>query len=324
MKKRGQVTVFLIAIVVVLIIVGLFFSLANYGIKSKMEQAIAENTKLVDAGIVKAYAESCLKMASEDALFNRIGLQGGFINPAGDAYYKESGIESSPISPSSVVFAEKVVPFYLEASSCDRICTGYNQANPPECTAYHCRWSYNYYIPDPTQFLDSISKKISDYAEVEFQKCFDKNTFKDIDILISGDQNKLKAQATINEEDVTVHLDYPLTIKTGSAESNLNSFEINLPIRLKKLYQASVKIIENMNKTADTPELAMVLYYMAPDCNDYDKNGLTNVYVRHLAGNTDIVQFSDFSTYFKNYFKTYTFQIAVKNVNIIGDCVGVN
>ena len=123
MQKRGQVTVFLIVGVVVFIIIGVFFYLSNYGIKSKINQAVSENTKPSDADIVKAYAESCLKLAGDNALFERIGPKGGFIEPAGDMLnYQEPGIVGSAIGPPTYTFLDgKNVPFYLEVI-CDRFC----------------------------------------------------------------------------------------------------------------------------------------------------------------------------------------------------------
>ncbi|MEK6946368.1 MAG: hypothetical protein AABX32_02070, partial [Nanoarchaeota archaeon] len=118
MQKRGQIAIFLIIGVVLLILVGIFYSLAKYSVKSASKNAVAENTKPSDAGIVKAYAISCLKMVSDDALFNRIGLQGGFIEPAGAPNYQENELKNpeSQIVPAYVSFTDgiaKNVPLYL-------------------------------------------------------------------------------------------------------------------------------------------------------------------------------------------------------------------
>jgi len=40
------------------------------------------------------------------------------------------------------------------------------------------------------------------------------------------------------------------------------------------------------------------------------------------SGAKEIIQFVDFSTYEQNYFNSYIFQFAVKNVNATGSCVG--
>ena len=118
MQKRGQIAIFLIIGVVLLILVGIFYSLAKYSVKSASKNAVAENTNPSDADIVKAYAISCLKMVSDDALFNRIGLQGGFIEPAGAPNYLENKLEKpeSQIVPAYVSFTDGVaknVPLYL-------------------------------------------------------------------------------------------------------------------------------------------------------------------------------------------------------------------
>ena len=64
-------------------------------------------------------------------------------------------------------------------------------------------------------------------------------------------------------------------------------------------------------------------YDISTDCNIYDKNGLTNVYLRDSNDKKGrIVQFVDFSTYNNYYFNSYIFQFAVMNVTIEGSCVG--
>ncbi len=190
MQKRGQITVFIIIGLLIIIVAGVFLSLSRYSIKSQTTANKKEAAMPSDTDVVKAYAETCLKLVSDDALFNRIGLQGGFINPAGDSNYHEEGITGSPITPPAIPFAGKNVPFYLEAK-CDKTCISEIctcspapctpqplPSCPPanrQCVKWRCDWRYTTYIPDSSRYLETIGKKISNYAEVEFNKCFNKN-----------------------------------------------------------------------------------------------------------------------------------------------------
>lgn len=284
MQKRGQISIFLMLGIVILIIGGLFFYLSTSSANKKSEINIAE-TGATNADIVKAYAESCVKMISEDALFNRIGLQGGYISPSGDAEYKEEGapMQSQP----SASYQNNAVPYYLNGN--------------------------NVYTP----VLNDIKNKLANYIIVEFEKCFNAKIFEDIGINIIKPSADIIVDASLNEEDVSVTLDYPLTIKIEKTETKLDSFGIVLPIRVKALYDSAVAMA-NRIKTAQPNA-----YDMSFDCGIYDKNKLTNVYLKNSNdGKAKIIQLVDFSTYQEKYFNSYIFQFAVRNVAIEGSCVG--
>ena len=324
MKKRGQIGIFMIIGLLILILSAFYFYLSNNNSKSNSFSPI--NSKPSDSDVVKAYAEACIKKIGEDALFNKIGLQGGYINPDGDSKYGENGLTGSPINPPSVLFSGNNVPYYLEAV-CDEVYCAQQACVPQPCVCakQKCRkWSYRENIPD----IDAISKKLANYAAVEFEKCFTSDAFKSIGINIIKPNTDFQAvNFDINEEDVSIDFKYPLTIKKDGTETKLDSFRVVLPIRLKDLYDSSrdfaKKIETKIISYQDTDFISMVPYSILDDCNSYDKNGLINVYTKNNADNT-ITQFNDFSTYYSHYFNSYIFQIAVKNVKVDGNCVGSN
>jgi hypothetical protein len=285
MLKRGQITISLIVGMVIVMLIGFYIYISNFSAKMK---SIAAAKIEASTDIVKVYAESCIKMVSEDALFNRIGLQGGYINPDGDSTYQENGVPNPP--PAS--YLGKKVPIYVKGISGTSTTSAF--------------------IPD----LGATSRKLAKYIEVEFEKCFRANVFADIgiDVLKTGNIN---AEVGLNEEDVIIELKYPLSVKIANTETKFESFRVNLPIRLKALYDGSVILVENIMNAQPNE------YDIASDCNTYDKNGLTNIYLKNSNDTASkIIQVVDFSTYQKNYLKSYIFQFAVKNVNVNGNCVG--
>ena len=372
MKKRGQVTIFLILGIVIISAAVLFYFIAGQSAKSKSAEAISKNPKPTDTDIVKGYAESCLKKAADDALFNRIGPKGGLLNPEGDANYNEPQLTptATGIAPAYVLFDGKNVPLYLEAV-CSQYCSclsprlncldgcrlpacignsdctaGKVCQNPGTCEAqcavsgapplsasssgtcmeHRCTWSSKHYFPDGTLELDEISQKISNYIEPEFLNCFNGNNFKDAGIMIAAESASPAAETKINEEDITVSVNYHLTVKKGVSESKIDLFSARLPIRLKKLYEGSRQMAADVEagiQGRDTPLDDKVDYTIkSSDCiNKYDKNGRTNVLAKPTGTNNILAaQFSDFSTYDENYIRTYTFQFGVKGVNFIGKC----
>lgn len=334
MQKRSQITVFLILGIILIVVFGLmYYANTNKRTTTVKTQATKENVESTD--IVNSYAENCIKKAAEEALFNRIGLQGGFINPNGDVRYKEEGIRNSPITPPTTLFDDKIIPYFLEVKcnehchqwedildcrpkpepcepDCSPICTVVGQ----RCVQNFCHWGYTEYIPS----LDSIKEKLGNYIKVEFEKCFNTKVFEDIGMkFIKPSAAKISVDIGLNEEDVSIKLTYPLTIIKDKTQANIDSFAITLPIRLKALYESAKHFV---NQIKNVPEMEMppsiIKYIIMPDCGTYDKNHLTNVYFK----NNEIVQFVDFSTYKEKYLNSFIFQFAVKNVNVNGACVG--
>lgn len=313
MKKRGQVAVFIITGIIIIIILEFGYYSFFYSAKSKASEAAAKSQAGNYGDAVKAYAESCLKLIIDDALLARIGPQAGFIDTEG-----EEGVIGSPISPPYITFIRDKVPFYLAASGCTEVCA----EDFPGCIKNKCEWSYQTYPANPGTFMDDVSHKISRYVEAEFLNCFSKNTFKDIGILISPQAQVPNAETKINNEDVAVKINYPLTVKKGGSELRLDSFQTSVPIRLRALYELSEKLVRKISSIAQTDESVQVTYNLNLDCPDYYDEGLTNVYVSTAGDGSKVVKFSDYSAYYKGYINPYKFQVAIKNVDIKGSCVG--
>ena len=191
------------------------------------------------------------------------------------------------------IFQGKSVPYYLEAA----------------CISFECTFKEN------APSLESIKEKLSNYIIVEFEKCFNANNFEDIGLEVTKPVSKVNADINLNEEDMSINLEYPLIIARGEAKTNLDSFKVTLPVRLKALYDSAITLVAKAKSTQPNE------YDLTPDCSSYDKNGLTNVYVKNADnGAKEIIQLIDFSTYNGKYLKSYTFQFAVKNVKVEGGC----
>ena len=276
-------------------ILGLSYYLISYNSKNKSVQATKESSELKDTDIVKSYAESCLKSASEDALFNRIGMHGGYIEPNGDPIYQENPIPDDQ----KTSFLSSSVPYYLEAD-CKGACA-FKESIPKE---------------------SEIRERLGNYILVEFQKCLNATIFEEIGINITKPAQNINVDVILNKDDVSVKLNYPLAITKittkDKAKATLDFFSVTLPIRLKSLYSISIELLQKIEAAKSDD------YTLTPaDCTSFDKNGLTNVYIKNSDnGPKEIVQFVDFSTYEKYYFHSYVFQFAVKKIKINGICTG--
>lgn len=343
MKKRGQVTAFMIIAVIIIAVFLLFYYSQSSSSKSKSSASAAKASKPNTAEAVKVYAESCIKKSAEEALFQRIGIQAGYINPIPEADYSEDGIAGSPFNPAYTSFLSKKVPYYLQAE-CDKYCgcemctsipgpcvlppfPGCPLANR-QCVKWKCKkWTYKEFKPDVSAELDLLSKKLTKYVEVEFEKCFDENVFKNIGIEVTKTNLKPSAEINFNEGDTSITVNQNMTVQTKDSTVRLEKFRADIPIRFRALYSDSLLLVDKIKASITnfpdsdyTPEFS---YSIAPDCGTYNRNGATNVYTKPSDdGASRIVQFADFSTYFGHYLLTYKFQFAVKNINVIDNCVG--
>lgn len=281
MAKKGQIAIFLIFGVVLIILAGLSYRINNSGIKAS--PADAPNRISNYAEMVKLYAESCIKLITDEALFSKIGMQGGYIAPNGDVRYSENRVPA-------IIFQSNAVPVYIDGAAAE--------------------------VPS----LDDISLKISNYISAEFTNCFDKAVFEGIGLVITP-LGEVKSEVSINEEDVSVALNYPISVKSKGNEAILESYRVGVPIRLKYIYESAVGpdgnagLLKRIKDAQLNPPNAYTI--VSSDCPD----SITNIYLRDSDdGQGKIIRFVDFSTFYGHYSNSYIFQFAVKGIQVNGGC----
>ena len=102
-----------------------------------------------------------------------------------------------------------------------------------------------YYIYLGDSFLPSINqieREISSFIESSLILCVDNfKEFNDFEI----NQGSIETRTNIKEEVVSIKINYPLTIEKEGSVSRIEEFEVEIPIRLNVLYDASKFIIDN-------------------------------------------------------------------------------
>ena len=340
MKKRGkqrkaQITIF--SVVGVVLLLAVIFFIFFYGERKEI------STKIPDIkDVVTKYAETCLKLIAKTALFDKIGLQGGYIDTSQNDEYGESGVDETNgmPNPPPVLFYNIYVPYWLEVtykphthcegSSCGGVC----------CPVVYYHWNE----PPPKDYtptLTKIKQTLANYFMAEFEDCFKTSVFEEIGIDVirpvndyvenvksNSEQKNVNIEIGLNEEDISIELTYPLTVKKDGTETKIDTFRVTIPIRLKALYDSSLelvgKIVTKINEYPETPVQPKYIYVIdEEDCSSFDKNELTNVNNDDLYDtNKEIVPFVDFSTYYEDYINSYRFQFATKNVEVQGKCAG--
>lgn len=161
---------------------------------------------------VKNFVETCIIDVTKQGL-NILGMNGGYIT------FPDS-VESNPRS-------------YLQLGPISEIKNPY--------------WWYEGIESIPPESF--LIKQLEDYVTSELKTCIqDFTAFGNrFDVRERGDLN---VEITLNENDVTVEIDYPIDLinRINSTTIKLENFKETVPVRLKKVYETAKDIIEAENR----------------------------------------------------------------------------
>jgi len=288
MKKRGQIAIFVILGISVIILVGFIGYTQSNLTQKKVSSEIKETSKTpTEIAPIKKYAESCLKDVSDRALW-LVGEYGGYIDPEGNDTYGEPGTLDYTI---------------------------YNQE------------PYPYYIGGTPLTVGDIEGKLSKYIIIEFEKCFNLTTFEDNGFFIKGPSINYQAinfnfndvevdsNVTINEDSVTVKIEYPMNITKRSFKATLKDFRADLPIRLGKIFNAVNSTPEGLlpkitDEWGDGDEDNYDLTTF--NCDSHDPLKQINIYSKDHDPDKKIIKVIDYKPYYSKYLKAYVFQFAIR------------
>ena len=108
-----------------------------------------------------------------------------------------------------------------------------------------------YYFSDNKSYMPSKEKVaygISEYVNERLSFCVnDFEDFSDLEIN-SGEVN---TETEINEDNVILNVDYPLTIIQGEDESQIDSFNVKVDVRMGLVYDAIQQFVSEHTNTID-------------------------------------------------------------------------
>jgi len=158
--------------------------------------------------------------------------------------------------------------------------------------------------------LGDIKENIKTEILTLMSNCTDLTLFKSQGLII---KRKSEPNLTIifNEADVKAVLDYNFIISSGNFYREFTFFSTSVPISFKRIFQNADLFITSLKTNPQ-------LYNLTKDCQKFDFNKQINIYYK----NGNVVQFVDFSTFNNQFQKSYIFQFALQNSNIVGECNG--
>lgn len=191
--KRGQITVFIIIAILVLVLATSIFFIKkdSFGLKKENISPLVQPVYL--------FIQQCIDETSEEAIFYT-SERGGYYN-----------------LPEKTL--DDLTPYYL-----------YEGKN---------------YMPSK----ETIEQQISLYIDENLNNCInDFNNFPDFKI----QQSKIKTTTKINENKVTININYPLSISIENNTHTFEEFNSEVPIRLGVIYNAIYQIMQEQIKDPTT------------------------------------------------------------------------
>ncbi|MFH0978768.1 MAG: hypothetical protein V1837_05705 [Candidatus Woesearchaeota archaeon] len=230
LQRKGQITVFIILGLVLLILFATVFYFYSLRTTSTLEQEQIPTVKEVPLEFqpISAYVESCIARYGEEAL-RKIGLGGGYINPM------QSGLLTNPLQPTSASAVEfvpgsgLVSPYWFFLKS-DNACT------------MNCEFSYNRPHLYRSEGEPSIEGQLDEYMNSHLADCLASSSlFQGFTIEQSG---PIKTTTSVYSKDVGFFVNYPLKITKDGNSHDMNEFFLRIPVDLRSIYEQASVITE--------------------------------------------------------------------------------
>ncbi len=220
MTKKGQLTLFIIIGLLLLIGVSIYVYLTTREAKAPVE---AERIRIAEVPAemqpLRDFIQDCLKITAKDGLM-RLGQRGGYINPRHSHNpYEPTAGRALQLAPDSSV----IVPYWWHMNA-KNTCKG-------ECT---------FATERPT--LEEIKTQLDAHITKELPKCLANfRQFSEQNFAITP-TGRIKPETRITEERVIVLLNYPIEVHRAGETFKLESFVTELPVAFGRIYGLATKI----------------------------------------------------------------------------------
>jgi len=229
LQKRGQVTLFIIIGIVILLSVGVFIFIqtSEGDLTPEIIPLISEVPS--EFRPVRIFTEECMSAIAEEA-FKKIGDRGGYVDP------DNFGISSNSFDPTnadSIEFSPESglkIPYWWHMRSNNK-CAGDCTFTTLKPELYGKRGN-------------AVEKQAADYLNEQLPICLNEYLPFTAQGIEFGDFGVLDTTVLIGETDISVFIDYPFTVSSAGAVHDFDKFFITLPLNFKRIYELAEEITE--------------------------------------------------------------------------------
>jgi hypothetical protein len=225
-EKKGQVTLFIIIGLLILIAIGVFFYIKTYVLEEKLDINLEQDDVAAEAKVAQDYLMSCVSGIGKDAVV-LMGLHGGYVNLS-DSSYTNRDFSFNPLDPTNsdgVLFHETEIPYwwYLETSNTCLDCS-VTRRNVPS--------------------LQEMQDQISLYVKRQLPGCLDSFSSLSQQGITVEEKGTLRVDTAIAGDSVFIQVHYPLAVAVGESVTGLEKSYVELPVPLEKIYNAAFALVE--------------------------------------------------------------------------------
>ena len=234
LKKRGQISIFIIIGIIILLLGGLVFYLRARAHRIEGVEPIIEDIP-TQLHPIKIFIEQCIDRTATDAII-LIGESGGYtdISEFGITHTADStisqAVEFSPESSMNVAYW-----WYLKSSNdCSGNCEFSSEM--PDLKSEMKKGS------ERSPMDSSIEAQIDRYVNYNLNECL--NDFRDFEDqgFSVRELGKITTTTTIKNDNVLVSINYPLEIRKGKVKSKASNFFTTIPVNLKNVYELAFMV----------------------------------------------------------------------------------
>jgi hypothetical protein len=251
-KRKGQVTIFVIAGILILFMVALVVYIRSGTLNVRPP---VENVEVTDeVKPIQSYVNDCLNQVAIEA-FIKLGSNGGFINVTGIT------VKPQPYESDALYFPPQIMPYWYYMHDCQQSQIGcIDSLKPPLCAENtEC-------VIDSTGD-NSIESQIDKYVENNLDGCI--NNFSVFTGQFDIKAGSKKIDTIIKEKGVDIMLSYPLDITVKGTKKNIKipKFATTLDINFKDIYELATEITQGEANTTflEQTALNLISIYSAKD-----------------------------------------------------------
>ena len=225
--KRGQITLFIIIGIIILLVIGLFLYLTR---EREVKRIEAARPKIVevpeDVKPINEFVLTCLSQLTKDGV-KKLGDYGGYTNTQTLNYYPYFPTRGNAVqfSPSS----DMITAYWWHMTSqdaCRELCK-FATGRPPLYRG---------------EGFSSFESQIDNYITENLDEClggFESFVEQDFTVTPKGTP---KVETTIAQGDLFVTLEYPLHITRGEVSYDIKDFAAELDVRLREIHELATDI----------------------------------------------------------------------------------
>ena len=229
MGKRGQVTIFIIAGIILLVIAGLFFYI-RFNVATPNQVPVIANVP-EEFQPVASFMDYCLLKTAEEGLV-KLGEGGGYIYPES---YGITTSRTNPTDSAGIEFAPNwKIPYW------------YYMSSPNSCKE-NCNFKIGYPAlrkKDAGISGASIEEELARYTRENIGICFDSFSAFQAQGYQFEEVSPINADVSVNKNDIGFLLNYKLRAKKiGSAD--IEKRYVTLPINLENIYNLAINVTDS-------------------------------------------------------------------------------